>query len=78
MYKEKPLIGYPRGDYLARNDGGLHLNIPGTAVFGERVKGELSLGYIKELVRRAGFTWREVSYLARGKGRRLGSCLASA
>ena len=58
VYKEKPLIGYPRGDYLARNDGGLHLNIPGTAVFGERVKGELSLGYIKELVRRAGFTWR--------------------
>ena len=58
VYKEGPLKGCPRGDFLAINDGGLHLNIPGRAVFGERVKGELSVGYIRELVRRANFTWR--------------------
>ena len=55
IYKEGPLKGRPRGDYLAKNDGGLHLNIPGRAVFGERVRAELSVGYIKELARRAGF-----------------------
>ena len=58
VYKDGPMKGRPRGDYLAVNDGGLHLNIPGRAVFGERVKTELSVRYIRELVRRAGFTWR--------------------
>ena len=57
VYKDGVSKGSPRGDYLARNDGGLHLNIPGRAVFGDRVRAELSVGYIKELVLRAKFTW---------------------
>ena len=58
VFKDGPLQGCPRGDYLAINDGGLHLNIPGRSVFAERVRGELSVGAIKELVRKAEFMFR--------------------
>ena len=78
IYKEGPLKGRPRGDYLARNDGGLHLNIPGRHVFGERVKAELSVGYIRELVRRAKFSVREASGPVRDEDRGLVGCRYSA
>lgn len=55
VFREGPLKGQPRADYLAVRDGGLHLNIPGRAVFGDRVRAELSVGNIRELVRRAKF-----------------------
>ena len=55
IFKKGPLQGRPRVDYLAKLDGAFHLNIPGRAVFAERVKGELSVGAIRQLARKAGF-----------------------